>query len=114
MVRKYIPHCIISVLLLSLTFQCRQNRIKDKVRNKNQAVLYDTLTYYKNKLGTQTASIQTLQLEQQQLQENIIQKDKELTALTDEFREIRSVTKYKTTTQLDTIFIPFDKPLDSL
>lgn len=80
----------------------------------NISTLSDSVVYYKNQLGSQTASIKTLQLNQQGFKDIILKKDKELMALAKKFRQINAIVKYKTVLQTDTIFIPFSKSLDSL
>lgn len=114
MVKRYLPICIICSLLLCIVSQCQRFNTKEQLNYKNLIALSDTLLFYKNRLGTQTASIQTLQLEQKQMENALIKKDKDLAVLAKEFNQIKSVTKYKTITRFDTILIPFDDPLDSL
>ncbi|MFL9845446.1 DUF6549 family protein [Flavobacterium rhizosphaerae] len=71
----------------------------------NLTALNDTVKHYTNKLGTQTASISTLQLDKEQLQDLILSKDVELNELSKEFAKVSSLVKYKTITKYDTIAI---------
>lgn len=78
------------------------------VENKNVAnmtSLSDTVQHFKNKLGTQTASITTLQLDNEQLKDLILDKDKELTILATAFSNVNAIVKYKTVMQIDTVRI---------
>lgn len=112
--KKYIPHSLILFLFCLLLFQCKNEAKNIAFFRANSIVLSDSITYYKNRLGSQTAYVKTLQLEREGLQELIIKKDKQLAALAKEFKKVNTIIKYQTTLLTDTIFIPFDKPLDSL
>lgn len=97
-----------------IVFQCADGRKNKNINKTNLTALSDSVIYYKNRLGSQTASIQTLQLEQQEFKDALLKKDKKLTALAKEFKQVNSVIKYKTVLRADTIFIPFSKTLNSL
>jgi hypothetical protein len=75
--------------------------------DSNLEAITDTVKHFKNKLGTQTASINTLQLDAAQLQKVILDKDAELATLTKEFSKVNIITKYKTVMQIDTIRITY-------
>ncbi len=105
--RKYILYIIITVLGIALLLTTRQCSNARSFAEANYVALTDTVQHFKNGLGTQTASIKTLQMENSQLQNIIIGKDKELSALSKEFSKIRSVVKFRTVTQFDTIQISY-------
>jgi len=73
----------------------------------NTSALTDTVTYYQNKLGGVTVGKATLQLENSQVKELLLKKDKELAALASEFAKLHYITKYSTVTKYDTIAVAF-------
>ncbi len=109
--KQYISYIVITVLLIVLFLQCEKNTDYRNIANQNQKALTDSIKYYKNKLGTVTASIQTLQMTEQQLQQELIEKDAELTALTAEFKTIKHVTRFKSDIQLQPVSFAFDTPI---
>lgn len=105
--KTHILHIIIFVLAMALIFSFeRCNYIQNK-NTANITVYTDTLTYFKNELGSQTASINTLQLDNEQLQNLVLHKDAGLAKLTKEFSKVNNIVKYKTIIQLDTIRIAY-------
>ena len=114
MVKCLIPYCICFVLLAVVFFQCESEFRKEDIYSANLTALTDTVSYYKNRLGNQTATIKTLALQKEQLDKVIIQKDKQLKALTAEFSSVNSVIKYSTQTKIDTIVTVFKNPVDSI
>lgn len=109
--RKYISHVFIGILLIFIVYQCESSKENKQLSKKNMEALTDSITHYKNKLGTITASKKTLQLEKDQLKEVLLDKDEELAALAKEFSSVKSVVKYEQVTKFDTIRIPFDTPI---
>lgn len=103
--KKYI--LIISFLLLLIIHQCQKISVLKKNKADNIIAMSDTVNYYTNKLGTQTTSIKTLKLEKSQLRNAILKKDKELNILASEFNKINHITKFSSTTILDTIKVHF-------
>lgn len=103
--KKYIPYIVIALLVLLLLAACQECSKRDKITNKNLEALTDSIQFYKNSIGTQTASIRTLQLDKNQLQKIVINKDNELASLAKEFSKIRTAVKFQTVTQFDTIQI---------
>lgn len=71
----------------------------------NFKALTDSVTYFTNRLGTQSASIKTLQLDKLQLEKTMLAKDKQLATLTKEFSRVKTVVKYSQTIKYDTIAI---------
>ncbi|MFL9836939.1 DUF6549 family protein [Flavobacterium sp. ST-75] len=111
MVKNITPYVISLLLLILLTVQCNKNNRHKNTYLSNLDALTDTVKYYKNKTGTQTATIKTLQLKNNELNDYIINKDEELKAVTGEFSSLQSVVKYTTLTKFDTIYIPLEKPI---
>lgn len=80
--------------------------------NKNQAIsatksLNDETKYFKNKLDTETASKIVLETSNKLLKKEILEKDLKLKKLTDEFSRVKSIVKYKTQIQIDSIPVYF-------
>jgi hypothetical protein len=101
---------LVVVLLLSVS-KCSYNKT---IHNKNLEALTDTLITFKNKIGTQTASIKTLRYNKQQLQNNLLEKDAELATLAKQFTRINSVIKYKTVVKLDTLRVVYHDTIPSV
>lgn len=105
--RHLIPWAL--CLMLAVAFLLSLQKCSEEIgrADDNLAALTDTVKHFKNKLGTQTASIKTLQLTKKQLQDNFIKKDAELKLLAKEFASIKSVVRYQTITEIDTILVLF-------
>jgi len=105
---KYnIKNIIIAVLVIALFFSFGKCGFDRGINKTNAAALTDTVVYFKNKLGTQTATIKTILAEQRDLLDVLLKKDKELAALASEFAKVHYVTKYSTVTKYDTIAVVF-------
>lgn len=105
-IRNYIHYAITMALTIALVISidsCHYNRLKWH----ENIIVTDSLTFFKNKLGTKTAEIKTLQLDKKQLQHLILDKDKKLGLLTKEFSKVNSIIKYKTLVRFDTIRITY-------
>ncbi|MNK21307.1 hypothetical protein D3C87_395610 [compost metagenome] len=105
--KKYIPHIIILSLVIPLSLSIERCNY---IHNKNVVdivSLSDTIMYFKNRIGIQTASINTLQLDKNQLQNLVLDKDAELAKLTAAFSKVNTIVKYKTVMQIDTIRISY-------
>ena len=112
--KKYIPYIIILLLavLLFLSVDKCSHEYSQGISNAN--ALTDTITHFTNRLGTQTASIAMLEFDNRQLKNVVLSKDRQLQALISEFSKVHTVVKYKTQTVLDTVFVAYKQPLDSL
>lgn len=99
-----IATAVLAILLFASVRQCRSKQI---IANSVQLAAQDTITYFTNRLGTQTASINAFQLERDQFEISIAKKDSELKKLMDEFSQVKSVIKYKTIMQIDSVQIPY-------
>lgn len=105
--KKLIYPAIIIVLLTLLFVSVRECRRSVTLAGQNYNALTDTVQYYTNSLGQQSASKRTLQFDKSQLREIILKKDKELHALSKEFSKIRTVVKFQAVTEFDTIRIAY-------
>jgi hypothetical protein len=101
--KKYILSITITLLVVLLVSSVQKCSYWKSTSNTNLDTLTDTVKHYKNALGTQTASIKTLQLTEKQLKDMIIKKDDSLKVLASEFAQVKSVLKYKTVTRIDTV-----------
>jgi hypothetical protein len=100
----YLTIAGLAIALLFSVSQCRN--ITSREAN-NMDALTDTIHYYNNALGTQTAAIRTLQLDKNQLNNVILEKDKELAELTKGFATVHNITQYKTLTRYDTLTVVY-------
>lgn len=98
---------LITGLLIALLFCMQQCQDAKRTYIANVNTMADSVQYYKNKLGSYTASVLTLQLTNKQLQQTIISKKNELKSISSAFTKVNSITQYKTLTRLDTIYIPY-------
>jgi hypothetical protein len=102
-----IANLIITVLIVALLFATGTCVNANRKTATTALALADTVSHYTNALGTQTASIRTLQTDKTQLQQLVLNKDRELATLAKSFTNLHSVTKYKTITVIDTITIHY-------
>ena len=63
MVNKLLPYTVIISLLFLLIYKCQENRENLEGYTNNIDALTDSVVHYKNKIGTNTTSIKTLQLQ---------------------------------------------------
>ena len=105
--KKHIPYILFGIMTVALFFSMQQCNMYKNNEKFNLEALTDTVTHYKNRLGTQTATIKTLQLNNKQLQGIVIDKDSDLKKLAAEFAKVKSVVKYQTITKYDTITIAY-------
>ena len=105
--KNYIYPAIIIALLLMLLFSVDRCRVIKQNADGNFEALTDSLTYFTNRLGTESASIKTLQLDKLKLKEGIIAKDKQLAALIKQFSKVKTIVQYSQLIKYDTITVPF-------
>lgn len=108
--KKYIPYIIIIVLAVLLLLSVQRCSYNARVGNDNAAAVVDTVTYFTNKLGTETASNKTLQVDKKQLQSLVLDKDNELAALAKEFSKVHTIVKAETKMQIDTVKVAYETP----
>ena len=109
--RKHISNIIIAALLLALIFSIERCSYNKRIGDDNAAALTDTVKYYTNTLGTQTASVKTLQVDKAGLNTLLLDKDKELAALASEFAKLNNVVKADTELRIDTITVTYNDAL---
>lgn len=104
---KYMQPITIVILTVALLLSVQRCNYIAGNAEANYSALTDTVTHYKNKLGTVTASMGTLQLDNNQVKDLLLKKDSELAALASEFAKLHSVVKYDTDITLPPVSIPF-------
>lgn len=105
--KNYLHYIITIILIIALLFsieKCNHTHSKD---HENIIAITDSLSHFKNKLGTQTTEIKMLQLNKEQLQHLILEKDRKLNLLSKDFSKINTIVKYKTLVQFDTLRITY-------
>lgn len=105
---KYIPHIFILALAIALVFSIERCTYNSRALSRNIAALADTLTYYTNALGTQTASVKTLSTDNRQLKALVTNRDKQLVAMAAGFARVHTVVKYKSEVKIDTVYVAFE------
>lgn len=104
----------ICILLTTLLCSVECSRRKDKqLANENLKAMLDSVRYYKNRLGTHTATVKVLQLDKKNLQQQVINRDKQLSALSKEFTSVKNVVKIKEVARFDSIYLPFREKIPS-
>lgn len=102
-----IQNLIIAALVIALLFALQKCSSVQRNSRANALALTDSIRYFTNALGTQTASIRTLKTDKNQLEELLLDKDRELQQLSKNFSKVHAVTKYQTVTKYDTIIIAY-------
>lgn len=118
MKRKQInTYIIIAIAIVLFVFGCHQMQEKQKLKEQQSntiAFLQDSVSYYKNQYGQAVATKTTLAGDKAQLEvllSNQIDSTQELKSLVDEFKTVNSAGIVQTTTDIDTIYVPFNKPV---
>ncbi|WP_297334378.1 DUF6549 family protein [Flavobacterium sp.] len=111
--KKYFPYLIAVILAVLLVYQWEKNASESIFKTANLNALTDSVSYYKNQLGTSTASIHTLQLEAKDLKKVILEKDKKMAALTSEFSKVRNIISLKSEASLPPVEIRYEKSVGS-
>lgn len=109
--KRKISYLIASFVLLVIIFQYKRTRNLTVIAQQNRIALNDSVKYYKNKLGTVTATINTLQITKSELSKQIKQKDKAIDKLVRNFKSVKNITQFKSEIMYDSIVFVFDKPL---
>lgn len=108
---KYLPW-VLCVIIAMLWLSCAQEWARERGRAEdNLAAAMDSTRYYKNRLGTETATVKTLQLDKSQLQNLIIKKDAQLKVLAKDFAQVKTVVKWRGGVRIDSIPVPFSVPV---
>lgn len=105
--KNKIPYIIIAALVVALLFTVQRCHHVASNADANYNALTDTVKHFKNKLGTVTSSISTLQLTNKQAKDLLFKKDAELAALASEFSKVHAVVKYDSNLKIDTLAVPY-------
>lgn len=84
----------------------------EKRAKHNVAVLQGEVSQYKNKIGTLTTTVGTLQLTNKQLKTSILQKNDSLKKLAAEFSKVSSIVETQTIVLIDSVSVPFPVPVE--
>lgn len=95
---------ILIIILLVSIGKCTHQK---KINRSNLESLIDTTSFFKNKLGTETASRKMLELTNKQLKNQVFKKDSVINVMQKEFSKVNTVVKVVTETKIDSIGIPF-------
>ncbi len=112
--KKYIPYAIMVIMSIAVFNSMQRCTYSQKALQANTAAMADTVTYFTNKIGMQTASIQALVLEKEQMQQIMTRKDSQLAGMSAEFVKVHTVVKFKTIAKVDTVFVAFQDKADTL
>jgi len=95
---------LIFALILSIN-QCSSNK---KITSSQARAFVDTTNYYKNKVGTITATKRVLELEKKDLKELLYSKDTTLNMLRKEFSRVTAIVQAETIVLIDDVAVPFE------
>jgi hypothetical protein len=112
--KKYIPHAIILAMAVLLLYSMERCSHHGSALRHNSAALADTVAYFNNAMGTQTATVKTLMAGKQELESIVIARDKQLAQAASHFARVNTVVKYKTSIEVDTVYVAFNAKPDSL
>jgi len=96
--------CVVCLVLFAMLFNKCEN---EDLQLANVDALNSQLTTYKLKNGQLVSSAKTLSYTNAQLKNSLLGKDKTLKEVMAKFAKVQSVTKYVTTTKIDTIAITY-------
>ena len=105
--KSYIYPGLITALLIILFYSVDRCQGFRQAAETNLTTLSDSVNYYRNRLGTQTASINTLEIAQSDLKKVILSKDEQLAALSKEFGRINTIVQYTQQMTYDTIAVTY-------
>lgn len=109
--KKYIPYIIIIALAVALLLSIQRCSYVRDNSVVNMEALTDTVRYYTNALGGQSATIKTLQVDKAGLQSLVLDRDKKLAALAGEFNQVRTIIQTNTVTKIDTAYVLYNEPV---
>ena len=104
---RLLPYVIILILISILfTFNKNENTLERALIASNSETIF-----YKNQLGTMTASRDVIEVANSDLKKVIAKQDEDLAKLLDEFRKVKATVIIKTEVRIDTIEAPFTEPV---
>ena len=104
-------YIIIGVLVIGLFISMNKCSKNAKENDSTTKALTDKVKYFKNKLGTETASKIVFETSNRNLKRIILKKDDSLRKLTDEFAKVKSIVIIETEIRIDSIPVPFEVPI---
>jgi hypothetical protein len=105
--KSHIYPGIITALLIILFYSVDRCQGFRQAAETNLTALVDSVHYFRNRLGTQTARIKILEVKQSDLKKVILSKDEQLAALSKEFSRIRTIVQYNQHISYDTITVAY-------
>lgn len=105
--RQALPWALVIFALL-FAYQKWQG---EKRAGQNIATLQSEMKTYKNKIGSLTATVGTLQLTKRELEESILKKKDTINKLIEEFSSINTIVVTETIVKIDSIPVPFEVPV---
>tara|TARA_R110002049_G_scaffold309180_1_gene518117 strand:- start:10861 stop:11487 length:627 start_codon:yes stop_codon:yes gene_type:complete len=101
---------IIFFASISVKLYLDKNKISN-INTQNINALNDSIKYHKNKYNKEVASKLALQYNLSQLKD-VAKKNEELKEVIKNFKKPITIVKTKQVTKIDTVYIPFDKPIE--
>lgn len=108
---RIFPYAIGLLLLIVLMLQCQENQAILSRNEQNEKIKNDTIKYFNNKIGTLTASVGTAQYTANEYKQQVLNTNKKLEKVTSEFNKLSSIQQYHVKATIDTVFVPFEKPI---
>ena len=108
--KDFIYIVVIIILSVWLMENCEDKRTLEKYETQNEQAIKDTVQYYKNRLGQEVAEKKALRGLESDI-ERLIQDNQQLKEAIRKFKQVETVTRVVTETKIDTIEIPFEKPV---
>lgn len=109
--KQHISYVVIFILLCFSLYQCNRIIEINAMAEANTKAFTDSVSYYKNSLGSYTATISTLQLEKKAFNEALLNKDAKIKKLAKDFAAVKSVVSTKNNLTIDTIAVHLEKPI---
>jgi hypothetical protein len=105
------PYVAILFLLIVCMVQCKTGLATASRQENNNKVSADSIKYFKNRIGTLTASVGTYKMTAEEFANQVALKDKQLAQLTKEFHTVSQVDKFTAQANIDSINVPFKQPI---
>lgn len=109
--KYYIKEILIVGLAIALFFSVKTCKSESHLKDSANKQLTAKTEYFKNKLGTTTATIQVLEVDKNTLKNTILKQDDSLKKLASEFAKVKSIVKWKSIYKIDTIRVNFETEL---
>jgi hypothetical protein len=111
----FIPYLLIAILAFTTFNQCQRANNAEKQTHSVANFLTDSIRYYKNKHGQEIALKSVLQGDKNNLEillSKQIDSTQQLKGLVEKYKKVLSAGNITTVTVIDTIEIPFEKPVE--